>query len=208
MKPTMRHLLWLVLLIVGWTIAMDWHDELRALRPEYERQQHLRAREQQAAQALDWGDIAQQAATAQLAWLQRLPEIPQTGIFRAQAMENMADLCNRLGTPCQVSAMGESATPRSAPATNATNHPNAASTAADIPGLFSTSVRLSVPLNKQLLNLLQEIESGPVLRKIERFTVRGSNAEIIVKTFGLELASAQALQKSAQAQAASAPQDH
>ena len=62
-------------------------------------------------------------------------------------------------------------------------------------------------LNKKLMNLLQEIENGPVLRKIERFTARGGNAEIIVKTFGLELSSAQGLQKSAQAQAPDAATD-
>lgn len=201
MNPTMRNLLWLVLLIVGWTIAMDWHDELGTLRPEYQRQQRLRTREQQATQATDWNQVAQQAATAQLAWLHRLPEVHQTGIFRAQAMENMADLCNHLDNPCQVSALGESATQRS----TAANTPG--SSTADLTGLFSTSVRVSAPLNKKLMNLLQEIENGPVLRKIERFTARGGNAEIIVKTFGLELSSAQGLQKSAQAQAPDAATD-
>ncbi|WP_148665183.1 MULTISPECIES: hypothetical protein [Diaphorobacter] len=198
MTPVMRRLIWLALLIGGCSVILDWQDDLDKLRPEHERLERLRAREQSAISAIDWQHASREAAQAQLEWLNRLPEVSQLGVFRAEAMETMADLCKRLDAPCQVSAMGETSAQRPSPADGMLSSGTASRAAgrstgtgtpsgpAELQGLLTTSVRIATPPGKHLVALLQGIEDGPVLRKIDRFTVRGGRAEIVVKTYGLD----------------------
>lgn len=203
MSPSLRWLIWLAVLIAGWSVVLDWQDELAKLQPERERLERLRQREQSAITAVNWERLSQDAAKAQLAWLERLPQVVQTGVFRAEAMEGMADLCNRLDAPCQVSAMGETASSRTPSPGSASPAGGSASegAAGEVPGLISTSVRVSTGLGEKLVPLLREIENGPVLRRVERFTVRSGRADFVVKTYGLDHQSAAALSAAAQRQA-------
>lgn len=201
MNSSLRWLIWLALLIGGWSITLDWQDELEKLRPERERLERLRQREENAISAIDWEQLSHQAAKAQLAWLNRLPEVSQMGVFRAEAMETMADLCKRLEAPCQVAAMGETSSSRVPPPGNA-SRPGSPATPTEPQGLVSTSVRVTTGLGDKLMPLLQEIENGPVLRKVEKFTVRSGRADFVVKTFGLDQQSATATRSAAERQSA------
>ena len=67
---------------------------------------------------------------------------------------------------------------------------------------MSTSVRVTTGLGDKLMPLLQEIENGPVLRKVEKFTVRSGRADFVVKTFGLDQQSATATRSAAERQSA------
>ena len=203
MSPSLRWLVWLAVLIAGWSVVLDWQDELAKLQPERERLERLRQREQSAISAVNWSRLSQEAAQAQLAWLERLPPVVQTGVFRAEAMEGMADLCTRLDAPCQVSAMGETASSRAPVSGGASQGRGSASEGApdELPGLVSTSVRVTTGLGDKLAPLLREIENGPVLRRVERFTVRSGRADFGVKTYGLDHQSADALMAAAQRQA-------
>lgn len=200
MSPSLRWLVWLALLIGGWSVTLDWQDELEKLRPERERLERLREREQSAILAVNWARLSREAGQAQLAWLDRLPEVTQTGVFRAEAMESMSDLCQRLQAPCQVAAMGETAAPRAQPAGSAANGGRLAE-AGQLAGLVTTSVRITTALGDTLMPLLREIENGPVLRQVEKFTVRSGRADFIVKTYGLDQQAAQATRSAAQRQA-------
>lgn len=198
MSSSLRWLIWLALLIGGWSVTLDWQDELEKLRPERERLERLRQREESAVSAIDWDRLSREAGKAQLAWLNRLPEVSQMGVFRAEAMETMADLCKRLEAPCQVAAMGETSSSRVLPGGNTRSGNPAIPT--EPQGLVSTSVRVTSGLGDKLMPLLQEIENGPVLRKVEKFTVRSGRADFVVTTFGLDQASATAARNAAERQ--------
>lgn len=201
MNSSLRWLVWLALLIGGWSLTLDWQDELNKLRPERERLERLRQREKSAASAIDWERLSQEAGKAQLAWLNRLPEVSQMGVFRAEAMEAMADLCKRLEASCQVAAMGETSTNRVQAPGNAAQG-GSPTDAKELQGLVSTSVRVTTSLDNKLMPLLREIEGGSVLRKVEKFTVRSGRADFIVKTFGLDSQTATALRAAAERQSA------
>ncbi len=204
MSSSLRWLIWLAVLIAGWSVVLDWQDELAQLQPERERLERLRQREQSAIAAVNWSGLSQAAAQAQLAWLERLPPVVQMGVFRAEAMEGMADLCTRLDAPCQVAAMGETASSRVPTAGSASQAGDRSGESGDLPGLLSTSVRVTTGLGDKLVPLLREIENGPVLRRVERFTVRSGRADFVVKTYGLDHQSAAALMAAAQRQATEA----
>ena len=108
MTSNLRLLIW-VTVLVGWSVLLlDWHDEVVKLRPERVRLEQLRAKEQSALWNADWKNALKDAKQAQAEWLSRLPKVEQTGVFRAQALESMSDLCNQLKVACQVGALGES----------------------------------------------------------------------------------------------------
>lgn len=199
MSSSLRWLVWLALLIGGWSLTLDWQDELNKLRPERERLERLRQREKSAASAIDWERLSQEAGKAQLAWLNRLPEVSQMGVFRAEAMEAMADLCKRLEASCQVAAMGETSANRIQAAGNSAQGGRPPDNK-ELQGLVSTSVRVTTGLGNTLIPLLTEIEGGAVLRKVEKFTVRSGRADFVVNTFGLDSQTATALKATAERQ--------
>lgn len=193
MTPMLRWLVWLAALIGLWSVALEWEAEIAQLRPEKAKLEQLRQREGAALQSIDWKTQELLARQAQLAWLNRLPEVHQTGLFRAEAMENLSDLCKRLDANCQIASMGETFARSAAPTTLGATASQTSRAHSELQGLVSTGIRLSVGLaGNKLMPLMQEIEEGPVLRKIERFTVRSGRAELIVKVFGLQGEVAQA----------------
>lgn len=193
MTPTLRWLVWLAALIGLWSATLDWEQEIARLRPEKQRLEQIRQREGSALQSVNWTEQELIARQAQLSWLDRLPEVTQVGIFRAEAMETMSDLCQRLAANCQITSMGETLVRSAGPAATAgagqigTLAGRADASAGEMKGLLSTTVRISVGLSgNKLMPLMREIEEGKVLRKIERFTVRSGRAELVVKIFGME----------------------
>jgi len=183
MTPTLRWLVWLAVLIGLWSVALEWEQEVARLKPEKQKLEQIRQREGSALQSVDWKAQELLARHAQIAWLDRLPEVSQVGIFRAEAMETISDLCGRLDASCQIASMGET----QARGPTATTQGATANNLNELKGLVSTTLRITVGLSgNKLLPLMQEIEQGKVLRKIERFTVRSGRAELIVKIFGLE----------------------
>ncbi|WP_027014055.1 hypothetical protein [Comamonas composti] len=193
MSNNLRWLIWLAALVAFSSPILEWDDELTRMRPEIERMKHLRTREHNAITAVDWAQQKQLAAKAQLTWLERLPPVTQSGGFRAEAMESLGELCNKLKAGCRVSAQGETVI------TNAINTPGARNAPAQLTGLIYSNVRVTVPLAFPDLDLLiEQIEHGPVLRNIEKFIVRSGNADIHVRTYGLEAAAWQRLQAAAQ----------
>ncbi|MDZ4187678.1 MAG: hypothetical protein U1D25_06165 [Hydrogenophaga sp.] len=201
MTTSFRWLVWLALLIGGLSVTLDWQEEIEQLRPERERLERLREREQSSIWAVDWVRLSKEAGQAQLTWLDRLPEVNQIGVFRAEAMESMSDLCQRLQAPCQVAAMGETAAPMAQNQAGSRETVGRPANAAQLVGLVTTSVRITTSLNDTLMPLLLEIENGPVLRQIEKFTVRSGRADFIVKTYGLDQRAAQVTRSAAQLQA-------
>lgn len=172
MTHNLRWLVWLAALIILANQAMEWEGELKQLQPEMKRLTELRLRERSSITSVNWAQQEQQALEAQLQWLERLPSITQTGTFRAQAMESLGDLCERLKAGCRVSAQGETVSPSGQDA--------------QFPGLIYANVRVSVPLQYPHLDaLLGQIEQGPILRKIEKLAVRSGTIELQVRTYGL-----------------------
>ena len=209
MTASMRNLLWIAALIGFWSVALDWRDASEKLRPERERLEQLKSREQSAMTSVNWQRVAEEALMAQIAWLDRLPEVTRSGVFRAEAMESLADLCQQVEAPCQVAAMGETATATSvntspaqpAPAIRGGGGLSTPQDAKDVPGLVTTSVKISTNLGPRLMPLLTALEEGSALRRVDRFTVRSGRAEILVKVYGIDAGVSQALRQGAQRRA-------
>jgi len=105
--------------------------------------------------------------------------VTSPGVFRAQAIEHMADLCKNANIQCQISAQGEKTNP-----TSATASPNA-NTPQTLSGLVGANVRIKAPANShQLESLMDQIESGKYLIKIEKFTLRSGLVELTVQLYG------------------------
>ena len=174
MTASFRLLLWAAVL-VGWSVlVLDWRDEVVKLRPERATFEQLRLKEQSALVNADWQARLQDAKIAQAQWLSRLPRVEQTGVFRAQALETVADMCKQIDAVCQVAALGENAT---APAKAGAD---------GLSGLITTSVRVTIPIQgKQLELFMSALENDTVLRRIEKVTVRSARATLDVQTFGM-----------------------
>lgn len=177
MNSSLRWLIWLAVLIGGWssrsTGKMNWKNFVRARAAGV-----CASAEENAISAIDWQQLSLEAGKAQLAWLNRLPEVSQMGVFRAEAMETMADLYQTAGRLLSSGGNGRNIVqPDSAPRQCTT--PGSPLTATEPPGLVTTSVRVTTGLGDKLMPLLQEIENGSVLRKVEKFTVRSGRADFV-----------------------------
>lgn len=203
MSDTLKTLIGCLLLVALGSAALDWQDTVDQLRQESQTSTRQRQRLENQTQTTDWVVLSQQAQQAQNAWLDRLVEVETTGVFRAIAMERMADLCKSLDIPCQVGAEGEKIlTPlQGAPkptvtANNASkDSAGAGGPAHSVPGLVSATVRVSLPVSSPgLQQLITEIETGPLLRSIEKFSVRAGRVDIRVQNYGMLQAAKQPLQ--------------
>lgn len=205
MTPMLRRLIWAAALVGALSLVLGWSDEIEALRPERARVEQLRLREENAMRGLDWLALAKQSHEAQLAWLERLPEVGHLGVYRAEAMESMADLCKKLDAACRVAAMGESVEVPALAASGAQGlGAQKGRQGGPLVGLVSSSVRVSVGLpGNKLLPLLREIENGPVLRRVEKLTVRSGRADFVVKSYGMDGAAALAVRRNVPVVAAS-----
>ena len=67
MTASMRNLLWIAALIGFWSVALDWRDASEKLRPERERLEQLKSREQSAMTSVNWQRVAEEALMAQIA---------------------------------------------------------------------------------------------------------------------------------------------
>ena len=174
MTSSFRLLLWAAVL-VGWSVlVLDWRDDVIRLRPERVRVEQLRVREQSALLNVDWQERFKDAKAAQIEWLARLPQVKQIGVFRAQALESVADLCKQVDAQCQVSALGETIT------TPGKNNFDGLS------GVVAAGTRVVVPLQgRQLEFLLSLLENDVVLRRIDKVVVRSGRATLDVQNYGL-----------------------
>lgn len=180
MTTNLRLLVWAAVL-VGWsTLLLDWRDEVTKLRPERVRLEQLRAKEQSALWNVDWKAALTDAKLAQSEWLARLPKVEQTGVFRAQALESIADICKQINAACQISALGESVAAIPAGAAAKTN-------SLGLSGLITTGVRVSVPLqDKNLELLLKTLENDVILRRIDKAIARSARLTLDVQVYGLD----------------------
>ena len=174
MTSSFRLLLWAAVL-VGWSVlVLDWRDDVIRLRPERVRVEQLRVREQSALLNVDWQERFKDAKAAQIEWLARLPQVKQIGVFRAQALESVADLCKQVDAQCQVSALGETIT------TPGKNNFDGLS------GVVAAGTRVVVPLQgRQLDFLLSLLENDVVLRRVDKVVVRSGRATLDVQNYGL-----------------------
>lgn len=181
MSATLKTLLgWLALVALG-SLALDWQEAARQSQQEAEASTRVRQRLESQTRALDWPALATKAHDAQNAWLDRLMPVESTGVFRAVAMERMADLCKSLDIPCQVGAVGEKllSTP--------TDKTSPGTPAKALPGMLSATVRVTFPVNNPGLHtLLTEIETGLLMRSIDKFTVRAGRVEMLVQNYGID----------------------
>lgn len=180
MTTNLRLLIWAAVLI-GWgTLLLDWRDEVVKLRPERVRLEQLRSKEQSALWNVDWKSALADAKQAQSQWLLRLPVVEQTGVFRAQALESISDICKQLSLACQVGALGESAVAAAAPTAGVKANTTGLS------GLISTGVRVSVPLQDKNLELfIKTLENDVVLRRIDKAIARSARITFDVQVYGL-----------------------
>ena len=174
MTPAFRLLLWAAVL-VGWSVlVLDWRDDVIRLQPERARVEQLRAREQSALLNVNWPERFKDAKAAQEQWLDRFPRVAQIGVFRAQALEGISDLCKQVEAQCQVSSLGENVT------TPGKGNPDGLS------GVVAAGVRVVVPLQgKQFELLLSALESDAVLRRVDKVVVRSGRATLDVQSYGL-----------------------
>jgi hypothetical protein len=179
MTSTLRNLIWAAVLI-GWgVLVLDWRDEIARLRPERVRLEQLRAKEQSALWNVDWQGAVRDAQAAQAQWLSRLPRVEQIGVFRAQSMESMSDLCIQIRGNCQISALGET-----------TSNEKTLSDTSGLPSIVTSGVRVVVPLQGDKLELmLRTIESDSQLRRVDKIIARGGLATLDVQSFGLDVRS-------------------
>lgn len=179
MSATLKTLLAWAILLGLLPLTLDMHDNLAQVRQQAEQSDRMLERIQARTTTTDWIEQAHQASQAELAWAEKLMPVNSPGIFRAQAIEHMADICKIANIQCQISAQGEKTNPT--PSTGATN----TATAKTLTGLISANVRVKAPANSpQLQNLIEHIESGKYLIKIEKFTLRSGLAELSVQLFG------------------------
>lgn len=180
MTTNLRLLIWAAVLI-GWgTLLLDWRDEVVKLRPERVRLEQLRSKEQSALWNVDWKSALVDAKQAQAQWLSRLPVVEQTGVFRAQALESISDICKQLSVACQVGALGESVVAAT------TLPPGGKANTTGLSGLISTGVRVSVPLQDKNLELfIKTLENDVVLRRIDKATARSARMTFDVQVYGL-----------------------
>lgn len=184
MSRNLKTLLGWLLVVAGILLVLDWQDAAEQLRQESETSTRLRQRLEQQTRAVDWRVMARTAQDAQDAWLDRLVEVETTGVFRAVAMERMADLCKGLDVVCQVGAVGEKVFNESVGKT-AAGQPDI-TRAPELPGLVSATVNVTLPLTSPGLHpLLTEIEKGHVLRSIDRLTVRSARVDLVVQNYGM-----------------------
>lgn len=173
MTSNLRNLLWAAALLCWLVLLLDWRDEVIKLRPERVRLEQLRAKEQSALWNVNWKDELQNANLAKKLWLERIPVVEQTGVFRAQALESIGDLCKQIQAACQVGALGENLV---APGKTASQ---------GIAGLVTTGVRVTVPLQDSKLELLLNVlENDTVLRRIDKLSTRAGRLTLDVQTFG------------------------
>lgn len=174
MTPSFRLLLWAAVL-VGWSVlVLDWRDDVTRLQPERARVEQLRVREQSALLNVDWQERFKDAKAAQIEWLARFPRVTQIGVFRAQALESVADLCKQVEAQCQVSALGENIT------TPGKGSPDSLS------GVVAAGTRVVVPVQgKQLEFVLSALENDAVLRRVDKVVVRSGRATLDVQNYGL-----------------------
>jgi hypothetical protein len=200
MSATLKTLLgWLILVALG-SLALDWQETARQRQQESEASSRVRQRLESQTRDLDWSAMALQASQAQDAWLDRLVAVESTGVFRAVAMERMADLCKSLDVPCQVGAVGEKVL------SSPTDKTNPGAPAKALPGMISATVRVTFPVsNPGLHALLTEIETGTVLRSIDKFTVRAGRVEMLVQNFGMDQTALDKLRAPANTPAGSRP---
>jgi hypothetical protein len=211
MSTSLKTLLGWLLLVAATLWVLDWQDQLVTLQQESQTSDRLRQRLEAPARTTNWVEQASNAREAQNAWLDRLVEVDTTGVFRAVAMERLADLCISLEVPCQVGATGEKILnapdtgrtgPGQASSSNTAQRGQASPT--ELPGLVSATVKVTVPLNNPRLQaLIHAIETGHTLRSIDRFSVRASRVEMTVQTYGM--LSPQMQQLRAQAQPGARP---
>jgi hypothetical protein len=179
MSPTLKTLLAWAILIGLFPLTMDLHDNLAQVRQQAVQSDHVLVRIQSRTSSTDWIEQAHQASQAELAWAEKLMPVKSPGIFRAQAIEHMADLCKNANIQCQISAQGEKTNPTPATSPANSNGPKT------LTGLISANVRVKAPANSaQLQALIDQIESGKYLIKIEKFTLRSGLAELSVQLFG------------------------
>jgi hypothetical protein len=216
MSASLKTLLGWLLLVAATLWVLDWQDQLATLQQESQTSDRLRQRLDTPARQTDWIEQASTAREAQNAWLDRLVEVDTTGVFRAVAMERLADLCRSVEVPCQVGATGEkilSAPPEAgraganqASANNNASAQRGAASPAELPGLVSATVKMTVPLTTPRLQaLIHAIETGHILRSIDRLTVRASRVEITVQTYGMLSPQMQQLRAQAQSGARTTP---
>lgn len=174
MTPAFRMLLWAAVL-VGWSVlVLDWRDDVIRLQPERARVEQLRAREQSALLNVNWQERFKDAKAAQGEWLDRFPRVSQIGVFRAQALEGISDLCKQVEAQCQVSSLGENVS------TPGKGNPDGLS------GVVAAGIRVVVPLQgKQFELLLSALESDTVLRRVDKVVVRSGRATLDVQSYGL-----------------------
>ena len=174
MTPAFRLLLWAAVL-VGWSVlVLDWRDDVIRLQPERARVEQLRVREQSALLNVNWQERFKDAKAAQSQWLDRFPRVVQIGVFRAQALEGISDLCKQVEAQCQVSSLGENVS------TPGKGNPDGLS------GVVAAGIRVVVPLQgKQFELLLSALESDTVLRRVDKVVVRSGRATLDVQSYGL-----------------------
>jgi hypothetical protein len=191
--PSLGYLIWIAVLL-GWSVlTLDWRDEVIKMRPERVRIEQLRAKEQAALSNVDWQGSLRDAQAAKSQWLTRLPRVEQTGVFRAQALETISDMCKQIEVNCQVSSLGENI---GIPDKNS---------AEGIAGVITTGVRVSLPLQGNKLELMMKtLENDVILRRIDKITARTGRVTLEVQNFGLDVRAAPSAIADAPGAAASA----
>lgn len=182
MTNNLKWLIWCAFLILAFNQVLEWNDSLDKLQTEAKRAQKFRDNEYSKLKNVNWQKIENDAKKAQLAWLERLPSVEQTGLFRARAMESLKEICEFYKATCKISAQGEVF------GGNFNNDKNVLeNNKIKIPGIFYSNFRISIPINFENTDyFIKNIENDKELRIIERFTVRGPIIDIYIRSYGIE----------------------
>lgn len=191
--PRLRWLLALAVLAGCWMLLAEGFARLDALREDVRMAQARRAHGAAASQERNWMAESARARAAQLQWLSLLMEADTPGLLRVRALEHARSLCEQAkAAACQVSLAaadeaGAAATVRDAQRA-AAQDPVVANK------LRSVTIKLGFNFSPQaLVQLLQRVEAGDRLARIDRLVVAGQHAELQMSFFGIEESAARSL---------------
>jgi len=188
----LRWLVWMALLVGGWTLLLDAHDALAELGREAQAARTRRERELAATQGVDWTAEAVRARAAQLAWLDHFVEADTPGLMRVSALEYVKALCDDAKAGCRVALVGEGEDAAAAPR-------GASAQASRGDGTRPKGVRavqVSAAFNftpASLLRLLRQIETGDRLCAVDHLLISGARAELQLRVFTVDAGEARSV---------------
>lgn len=175
MTNNLRRLIWSAVLILIFNQILEFESSLENLKYEFVKINKSQISEINEISSFDWNSIENEAFSAQEEWLQRIPSVEQTGIFRAKTMESLGALCNQYKAMCRIAAQGE-----------VIDLNSDSSQSEKIEGLVYSNFKMTVPTDFESLDTFMNlIENKDELRVINKLVMRGAFIDLYIRCYGI-----------------------